>query len=432
MCIIIPIDHTPCAHTVAIWQHCANAPRSVFGHKPCSHIRQHGRPIITRKLCHNCGGPRFFARRGGIAARGSGSSGLGEVKEQKEEQSEQYDSGYQSDIIPEADEDAEYDDPSLSPRQPAAPTRRWFARQRSSNIPRSSGQNSNWRPNLKRDLSESSSVSSIPSSRRTSIDFAVSKFDDESNHSFRAQLSSSDLNRLEQSLAPILRSPSPRRKGSTLLHPSPPPAETFESLQRASAISIQDLTPPATPPQRPGPPKRQSSTLLHPSSPELRPVSDLPEDIGYPFTFSLPAPVTTPPILSPTPTSVPAFYQPGAPPRKNSTLLHPSPPNDEPTSDPFFVPTKTVISLPPTPQTTPTLGCFKRCPSVLHSALSKNQWEEPLHSSHSDAEYDSDDQSDEADTESAHGNSIMVARTGRTGRASRISFHGNQLRILQD
>ncbi|KAF2443642.1 hypothetical protein P171DRAFT_432852 [Karstenula rhodostoma CBS 690.94] len=124
MCIIIPIDHTPCDHTIAIWQHCANAPRSVFGHKPCSHIRQHGRPIITRKMCHNCGGPRFFARRGGLAARGSGSgsSMLGQVKE---DMNEQYDSGYQSDLIPEAEDEADDDDLALSPRQSAALTQRW-------------------------------------------------------------------------------------------------------------------------------------------------------------------------------------------------------------------------------------------------------------------------------------------------------------------
>jgi hypothetical protein len=412
MCIIIPIDHTSCDHTIAIWQHCANAPRSVFGHKPCSHIRQHGRPIITRKMCHNCGGPRFFARRGGLAARGSGSgsSMLGQLKEKKEDMNEQYDSGYQSDLIPEADDEAEDDDLSLSPRQSAALTKRWmdFSRQRSSNIPRSSGQKSNWRPNLKRDLSESSSESSIPSSRRMSIVSA-------------RQLPSSDAKWLDNSLTPIIRSPSPPRKGSTLLHPSPPLQESVERLSHTSAPSFQDLTPPATPPSRPTAPKRQSSTLLHPSPAPVDSVAGGLEESGFPFTFSLP--VTSAPI----PTSAPR--RPDGPSRKNSTLLHPSPPNEE-TSDPLPLSVKTVISLPPTPQATPTLGYFKRCPSV-RSTPSDDDWEGPLHSSHSDAEYDSDDDQS-VDTASAHRASLKVAHLGRTARASRISFHGNQLRILRD
>jgi hypothetical protein len=413
MCIIIPIDHTSCDHTIAIWQHCANAPRSVFGHKPCSHIRQHGRPIITRKKCHNCGGPRFFARRGGLAARGSGSgsgsSMLGQLKEKKEDSNEQYDSGYQSDLIPEADDEAEDDDPSLSPRQCAALTKRWmdFSR-RSSNTPRFSGQKSNWRPNLKRDLSESSSESSMPSSRRMSIVSA-------------RQLPPSDAKWLDNSLAPAIRSPSPPRKGSTLLHPSPPLQESFERLSRTSAPSFQDLTPPATPPSRPDAPKRQSSTLLHPSPSHVASVAGAHEEPGFPFTFSLP--VTSAPI----PTSAPR--RPDAPPRKNSTLLHPSPPSDE-MFGPLAIPVKTVISLPPTPQATPTLGYFKRCLSV-RSTPSDDDWEGPLHSSHSDAEYDSeDDQSVEA--ESAHRVSLKVAHLGRTAHASRVSFHGNQLRILRD
>lgn len=409
MCIIIPIDHMLCSHTVAIWQHCANAPRSVFGHKPCSHIRQHGRPILTRKICHNCGGPRFFARRGGLAARGSGSSVLGRVKEQHEDLSEQYDSGYQSDLIPEADDEADFDDASLSPLQQAASVRKWrdLSRQRLSNIPRSSGQKSNWRPNLKRDLSESSSsTSSIFSSRRPSIESTLTQ---------------------AHSITPIIRSPSPPRKGSTLLHPSTPPMEPSEIQSHGRNVSFQDFTPPATPPQGSEVLKRQSSTLLHPSPPQLRPVSDLPDDISFPFAFSLPAPVSNPPSSAPVSTSAP-----DRPPfiRKNSTLLHPSSPDDD-ISDPYPIPAKTVISLPPTPQTTPTIGCHKRCTSTLNSSPLDDDWEEPLHSSHSDAEYDSDDdQSVEANA--PRRSSIKVARLAHAARASRISFHGDQLRILRD
>lgn len=38
---------------------------------------------------------------------------LDEVMEQKEEHGDQYDSGYQSDLIPEVDEEAEHDDSLL-------------------------------------------------------------------------------------------------------------------------------------------------------------------------------------------------------------------------------------------------------------------------------------------------------------------------------
>lgn len=427
MCVIIPIDHAPCTHTVALWQHCANAPRSVFGHKPCSHIRQHGRPILTRKLCHNCGGPRFFARRGGLAARGSGNPMLDEVMEQKEEHGDQYDSGYQSDLIPEVDEEAEHDDSLLSPRQSAASLRwkREFSSQRSSNTPRSSGQKSNWRPNLKRDLSESSSsVSSDFSSRRTSIVSTVSKPDTTNTHSFQARLSYNSVKRLAQSLTPILRNPSPRRKVSTLLHPSPP-LESSESSRRASVVSFQDITPPVTPPEHHQTPTRKGSTLLHPSSPQIEPVSVLSKETSFPFAFSLPRPMAELPTSAPIDTSTPpqeSF------PRKNSTLLHPSSPSDE---DDAPYTARTIISLPPTPQTTPTLGSFKRSTSALSSSSNDDDWEEPLHSSHSDAEYDSDDDQSVA-AFAPHRSSVRVARLGQTARASRISFHGNQLRILQD
>lgn len=397
MCIIVSIDHTPCDHTTAMWQHCPNAPRSVFGHKPCSHVRQQGRPIITRKTCHNCGGPRFFARRGGLAARGSGSASS-MLSQVKEDLNEQYDSGYQSDLMPDAEEEAD-DDLSLSPRQSASLTQRWrdLSRQRSSDFTRSSGQKSNWRPNLKRDLSESSSDSSGHPSRRFSI-VAM------------RQLPPSQAHRFDLNSAPILRTPSPPRKGSSLLHPSSPSQEPFKYLPHASTSSFQDLTPPVTPPSRPEARNRQSSSPLK---------------LGSPFTYTIPASVTSAPI----PTSAPR--RPDAPLRKNSTLLHPSSPEDE-KSDPFPVVAKTVMSLPPTPQATPTLGYFKRCSSI-RSNLSESEWEEPLHSSHSDVEYDSDDnRSVDADTKSAHRTSLKVAQVARAARVSRKSFHGNQVRILRD
>ncbi|KAF2243197.1 hypothetical protein BU26DRAFT_404703, partial [Trematosphaeria pertusa] len=155
MCIILPVDHIPCTHTVAIWQHCIDAPRSRRdGLKPCSRIRQAARPILTRKLCFNCGGPRYFARRGGVAERGNGSPVIPEVdEEEKDEHNEPYDSGYQSDVIHEEDEDGD-DESALSPRSSILPTKRWrpAPRQRSSSRHRSPSRRPSWRPNLKRDL----------------------------------------------------------------------------------------------------------------------------------------------------------------------------------------------------------------------------------------------------------------------------------------
>lgn len=64
MCVIIPIDHIACTHTVAVWQHCPKAPKSPYRSKrvACPKVRQHPRPILTRKRCFNCGGPRVFQR----------------------------------------------------------------------------------------------------------------------------------------------------------------------------------------------------------------------------------------------------------------------------------------------------------------------------------------------------------------------------------
>ncbi|ORY01499.1 hypothetical protein BCR34DRAFT_592228 [Clohesyomyces aquaticus] len=136
MCIILPVDHVPCTHTVAIWQHCVNAPRSrTQSFELCSHIRQHPRPIVTRKLCFHCGGPRFFARRGGIADRGRGSTASADLRKM-DYLGDPEDSGYASDAIieeeeeeqEEQEEDTEYeeevdeeDDSDLSPRHTLPP-----------------------------------------------------------------------------------------------------------------------------------------------------------------------------------------------------------------------------------------------------------------------------------------------------------------------
>lgn len=84
MCVILPVDHLSCSHTVAVWHHCQRAPKTkLLGPAPCGRIRQHTRPILTRKLCHNCGGPRLLNFRKSID--------IGRIKE---EESNPPDSGY--------------------------------------------------------------------------------------------------------------------------------------------------------------------------------------------------------------------------------------------------------------------------------------------------------------------------------------------------
>ncbi|KAF2640881.1 hypothetical protein P280DRAFT_370187, partial [Massarina eburnea CBS 473.64] len=148
MCVVLPVDHVPCSHTVAIWQHCIHALRSCAGLKPCSRIRQHARPILTRKLCIHCGGPRYFARRGGIAERGNGSRAIAE----KKELGSPYDSGYCSDIIHEEEEGYETDS-TLSPRAAKVPTTwRAVSRQNSPSTRQPHSHSSSWKPNLKNEL----------------------------------------------------------------------------------------------------------------------------------------------------------------------------------------------------------------------------------------------------------------------------------------
>ncbi|KAF2744588.1 hypothetical protein M011DRAFT_460870 [Sporormia fimetaria CBS 119925] len=85
MCILLPIDHLACTHTVTLFQHCLLARRSkTRGLCPCQRVRQHQRPIVTRKLCINCGGPRVFGGRGGVGKL----RGVEEEVESEEEEQE--------------------------------------------------------------------------------------------------------------------------------------------------------------------------------------------------------------------------------------------------------------------------------------------------------------------------------------------------------
>lgn len=446
MCIILPVDHVPCTHTVAIWQHCTKAIRSAQGMKPCSRIRQHARPILTRKLCVHCGGPRYFTRRGGIAERGSGSPTKSNASEEKDDGNESYDSGYHSDVIHEEDE-GESEDITMSPTASIIPAKRSreSPRQRSSSRTRSpSGRRPSWRPNLKHELS-----AEHLEYRSQSIDLTMAKFE-ESSISEREERVTAVI---ERSTTPVMSRPQAKRKSSTLLHPSPPVEATGES-QNAHAISSSELTPPSTPRQRPVP-IRQGSSLLHPSTPAIESTSTLSNVKAFPFNFSLPIPRSPPqpptsaPRSSPElPTSEPMQVprRPGLTHRKNSTLLHPSPPPESPptAAAPFILPihAKTILSLPPTPLSTPITDSFQlrrtpsgRSPIMFPAAQSDDEWEEPLHSSHSDGEDDFDDGLSEALTE-AFQEKAVLARTGRMARASRISLSsdgtGNALRILQD
>jgi hypothetical protein len=445
MCIILPVDHIPCTHTVAIWQHCTKAVRYAQGMKPCSRIRQHARPILTRKLCVHCGGPRYFSRRGGIAERGSGSPVKSTASEEKDDGNESYDSGYHSDVIHEEDE-GEQEDITMSPTASMVPAKRSreAPRQRSSSRTRSpSGRRPSWRPNLKQELS-----AEHIEYRNQSIDLTLAKYEEGSTI---AALEESPV--IERSTTPILSRPQPRRKSSTLLHPSPPLESTGES-QESHAITSAELTPPSTPPQRPVP-VRQGSSLLHPSTPAIETTISLSNARAFPFNFSMPTPRSSPlpPTSAPRPSPHPSASAPVEVPlrpslthRKNSTLLHPSPPPEShPTAAaPFILPihAKTILSLPPTPLATPVTDSFQlrrspsgRSPLLFPASQSDDEWEEPLHSSHSDGEDDSDDCPTEAYTEVLQEKAVL-ARTGRMGRASRISLlsdgTGNALRILQD
>ncbi|KAH7117922.1 hypothetical protein B0J11DRAFT_417782, partial [Dendryphion nanum] len=163
MCHILSVDHTPCKHTVAIYQHCIDAPKSRSqGQAACSNIKQHSRAILTRKPCAGCGGPRFFARRGAIAERGLGTTTLADLITEKENEkadlSDANDSGYHSERAEDAEED---DDFPLSPKTSALNVKSWRRRLRKRDLESrerylssSKGRKPSWMPNLKQELSD--------------------------------------------------------------------------------------------------------------------------------------------------------------------------------------------------------------------------------------------------------------------------------------
>lgn len=451
MCVILPVDHLSCTHTVAIWQHCIDAPRSkAYGLEPCRRIRQCSRPILTRKKCIHCGGPRFFARRGGIAERGAMSQRF--VKEKEESRwLEANDSGYHSDAILEEEEPEDADDFEISPR--ATPQVPFKSRKRRESIdevisPRSSvrdlkqqrplSRKSSWRPNLKHELTREQDL--FP--RRESLDSQASSYIEDNigkaKHAHWPSLDGSSPktgNSLTQLRRPALppidtvtpQRPTPIRQNSTLLHPSSPPTPPMDMTNEGDVSPISAQFKPES--SAVHLPTRKSSTLLHPSSPP----TDTP-------TATESAPVF--------PSQSTLSNRPALPQRKTSTLLHPSsPPEERPTDSArnfsYQLPTPPMssrsyhssdssvssMSSGSSKPNTPNLQMKseKNRVSVLHSALSD-----------SESEYSDQEEEMEYCNEEGGGDSeaeiivveAIVATAARMARASRIEFQGAHWRSI--
>lgn len=469
MCIILPVDHIPCTHTVAIWQHCIKAPRSkAYGLSPCSRIRQHARPILTRKLCINCGGPRFFARRGGIAERGR----LNELvihDKADEEQWEANDSGYHSDAILEEDEDDI--ESTVSPRTSRLPVRAFRIRDsdrendsrsssrtlrshqsRSRSRSRTPSRRSSWRPNLKHELTGGLSTFYRPESINSEVSSYMDSENGRMGHSHSRSLdslpSSLDLTRPAQrvqlhALDTTAPHPTnPARKDSTLLHPSTPSMEPLPETTTVSPIDLtlhlEDTTSQSA---------RKTSTLLHPSTP-----AETSTALECAPNFPFPASPPTSNFSIPRTTSQ-RLQRPELP-RKNSSLLHPSTPDEPatlniteyPFSQPLTPPSSSHSSTTASPGFIFALSPYSSntsSPSFLVTPSPKVR-ESVIHSSHSDVEWDSgseysDQESD--DTKSYHhsdrednvvkASTVVLATTARIARASRIEFHGANWRVLE-
>lgn len=234
MCVILPVSHIPCTHTVAIWQHCIDATRSNrTGVKPCWNIEQHEKSVLTHRLCEDCSGQRFFARRGGVAERGNGSPTPSPAANDSAD-----DSGYHSDVIHEEDEASDHDECPLSPKALAPRSKPNKQRKRTSSNHHSLMRKPSWKPNLKRELDFEYEPVFLP--RRDSIDSLIFNFD----------AATMDTTR---------RSPMPSRKmrAETLSHPSSPTSARNTPSPRSLDVHHSSTSPK----------QRKNSTLLHPSSP---------------------------------------------------------------------------------------------------------------------------------------------------------------------
>jgi hypothetical protein len=301
----------------------------------------------------------------------------------------------------------------------------WGSRQKTGTLRyKSPNRMGSWKPSLKRELGGDSS----PFPRRDSISSSVSevsKFEDgigaapkrywDEPAAYRDSIVSA-ISEVEEE-----RSPSPR-KNSTLLHPSSP---STDSLHLQYAI-MGEIRRPYTPPNTT--PPRTPSTLLHPSTPE-----PLLEEMSTRKVWELNQRAISPPLTPP------MLSRPTLGHRKGSSLLHPSPPTS---SNDTAKLAKPVIQLQLPIRQSPILTkavasiiTVEECEfepvrreSVLHSCLSEVD---------SESDYGSDDQEKaEEDTEyveNAYGQEVdyVTARAGMVSRASRVSFHGANMRVLQ-
>lgn len=394
MCIILPVSHIPCTHTIAIWQHCIHATRcGPDALQPCSDVKQHERAVLTRRPCEDCSSQQNLVRRGGIAERGYGSPIIGSEPDLKTNDldDDADDSGYHSDVIHEEDEASDRDDCPLSPKALAPPQIRAKAnrqRKHTSNH-RALTRKPSWKPNLKKDLSfeyepifpQQHQQQQQP--RRDSIDSLLCNFDaavDMSGPRMESRQSREEDWFRETTLPPPRSSR--KMRNSTLLHPSsPPPAETMHHAQMAQSFPFPQLVDVRrSSPSRPSMSRmRKNSTLLHPSSPT--------------FEATTPSPSPSPPNTRSSERRLPI-------PRRASSLLHPSHPDEPAVID--VAQHRTIMSFPPRPatnasrsestlrptiplrrmpplqstQSEPTTSTVRRKRSVLHSCLSDGEDEE--------------------------------------------------------
>jgi hypothetical protein len=386
MCIILPVSHIPCTHTIAIWQHCIDATRSgQDGVKPCWNVKQHEQAVLTRRPCEDCSGQRYFARRGGVAERGHGSPIIapeGSTKTNGDDDAD--DSGYHSDVIHEEDEALEPDECPLSPKAIAPPhprTKPCRPRKHNSSNHRSLTRKPSWKPNLKRDLNFEYEALFQP--RRGSIDSLLSTSDVQSTPMEPRPSSAEDNIHNPTQLARQMRK-------STLLHPSsPPPYETASKAQIAHSFpfpQIVQVRKPSLSPSRPALRARKHSTLLHPSSPTHDPMPE------FPTTTALNEEKTRPSLSHA---------------RRASSLLHPSDFPNVPAPNTSAYQYKTIISIPPRQPNPKTHTAFslsshlplRRMPPLQTSHSEPQSWtmarqrrESVLHSCLSDDDGDDGDE----------------------------------------
>jgi hypothetical protein len=245
--------------------------------------------LVYRDSSGECSGPRPFARRGGIAKRGEGSPSTTPPHHKKEAEPAYFQSQVRHENNEEIDSVAYPPSPPLSPKTTAAPLkarkRQRVERKRDHPYQQPpSNRRPSWRPNLKQEFL-----------RRGSIDSIIASFDeagwfepDCEVPSRRRRSSARTTGARTASNRSDLERRKPRQQ-STLLHPSSPDIESVTSvdpLYDASIFKIAHEREASTDSSSHQPilPLRKGSSLLHPSPPasdpsecrELRTVLSLP------------------------------------------------------------------------------------------------------------------------------------------------------------